>query len=263
MSNFQFNLLLHEVNKIQIPEILGYSKTFNTSESILAQLPPDDLTQLRRSIERVSNAQYVDAWSIFLLISSLIVFISSVTTHLKVISAKTKNIISYIKPKDNKEKNIIEGNLRQVMGEASAIRVAVAMFHNGSSIGSYHFNKMSMLYEVTKSGYASIKSKVQNIPFVNIEKSVQLSSADKWTKFSISTPNLDKECIKYLRVNNLEAVYSRLLASKEGIYGIIELQYSNEEDSSLSDETFQIIESSFYTIAFLLDLIRRDKPLPT
>lgn len=224
------------------------------------QLANDELSQLKKAIDRTQTNQHVDAWSIFVLAASIVVFCSSLVTYITSLKNSTKNIIAYIKPRDRREKIIVENYLRELMGQSGAVRVLVGMFHNGTSVGSFHFNKMSVLYEVSKYGYASVKSRYKDVDFSTIERYISLSNPDKWTKFDTSPSTVDKH--PHFNGLNLDVVFTRLLNCNKGIYGMIELQYTEEKDSELTEEQLQNLESVFSNVVYVLDLVRNNKKIP-
>ncbi len=120
---------------------------FQTYRLPLAQqgLTGEQVKILTDAKKRVETTHVLDPLSIFVLGASIVLSISSGLNYFNSLKQSTKNIIAFIKPRDKHEKILIENTLRELLGISGGIRVVVGMFHNGSSIGSYHFNKLSVV----------------------------------------------------------------------------------------------------------------------
>jgi hypothetical protein len=235
-------------------------------------MPINELTTteqqvIQKIIEQYRQDGYLSPIEITILIACLFVGITSIlvsiASYFRVIKTTKSNIISYITTLDINQTAIIENILNKILGLSGANRVAIAMFHNGFSVGGEHlpFKEFTLTYEARKPGTTSLKSVIRKIPLSKLSRQLDKITNSEFTK-CIYSEVVDIECKQYMSSVGLECVYSRLLANKNGIYGIIELHYFKENDAELDKEALNKIELIYAELLRCLNYITNNKRIP-
>lgn len=198
-------------------------------------------SDLIRDIKNNPNVSYFDYFDTFL---KLIILIVVVWTRARVLKTPLRDVLRSLTKRDLKKNEEIENILLELLWTSKADRVCVGLLHNGLTAGNIHFDKISVMYEVTRPNITSIKPTIQNINISVIYKHLIDSSALQFIKYSRDEA-IDSSYSKFLDYMGINTVYSRLLinskkstANKEDkpIYGIVELYYINDTEENLYSE---------------------------
>jgi len=129
---------------------------------------------------------------------------------------------------DNHEK--IQEVVKQTLDITQASRVAVALVHNTCNTDAIPFKEFSVVYEATQINVPSLKTLIRKIPITDcfINKELKHLTDVKFNKYYRGQSSLSLVCVNYLTKRGIHTKYSRLLTSKKGIFGIIEIQYLEE-----------------------------------
>jgi hypothetical protein len=207
----------------------------------------------------------VNLVNILILIIASIVVIQNHISKIRLLKTTTGNIIAYINKDSVKQKKKIEQILIELRALTDADRVVVGLFHNGTSVGSFHFTKLSLAYESLKTGITSLRKRYKDIDVTGIEDELLTYQSDKFTRNAISDVNVDNGCKQYLNSIGLEAVYTRLIpvnGEKNNYYGVIQIQFASEHNDEISEDRLKEIEKTYNRLLTALDFVRRNKRIP-
>lgn len=230
--------------------------TINTNEA--------EIQIIRDTIKTYQETGNISILNLLLVLLTFVVIIQNHLTKIRLLQTTTGNVIAYITKDGIKQRKKIESILLELRGLTAADRITVGLFHNGTSIGSFHFTKMSVPYEVTKPGITSNRKRLQNVDLSNIEEELFNYKSNKFTRLSLNNINLPIDCANYLNSVGLEVVYGRLipvLNTKE-YYGVIELQFASETNDEITEERLQEVEKIYSRLLVALDYVRRNKKIP-
>lgn len=145
---------------------------------------------------------------------------------LAILCKKNKSsLATCVTTKDIFNHNEIEKILKQMLTILDCDRIAIGIFHNSELLP---LTTMSVLYEVCKEGVTPKKDSMLNLPILNLQSEIKNLNPFKFLKFSITQSNLTPSCARYLQNKGVHTKYCRLLANKEGAYGIMEMHYLTE-----------------------------------
>lgn len=200
----------------------------------------------------------------FYLAATLTTLAVIIYSRLQQVYRPIKSTVSYFTQNDLVQKQAVESVLENFIKITGCHRVCIGLFHNGSSVGSTHFKKMSITHEAKQQGVSSFIARFQNVPLYKLEQELTLSNSYEFTSISINDPDLYISCKNYMNSNCLKYVLTRQLICNKGIYGIIELQFIEEPDLDdlKKQETIAQINTVYDQIANMTDYIRRNKPIP-
>ena len=171
------------------------------------------------------------------------------------------NAITYLTDSHFKETEYIEGILRDLLVASDSDRVCLGVLHNGERWGSKHFTKMTIAYETRKSGIASVKSLFRGVDIEKVREELRIATHTKFISFKRSDLDLSSGCRVYLDSVGIRSVTTRLLRSKEGVYGILELQKLSESESVIDDSKSQQLEEIYNRLSWAMDRVRKGKKL--
>jgi hypothetical protein len=140
-------------------------------------------------------------------------------------------------------------------------RVCLGVLHNGERWGSKHFTKMTIAYETRKSGIASVKSLFRGVDIEKVREELRIATHTEFVSFKRSDSGLSSGCKTYLDTVGIKSVSTRLLRSKEGVYGILELQKLSESESVIDDSKSQQLEEIYNRLSWAIDRVRKGKKL--
>lgn len=187
--------------------------------------------------------------------------VTNIVNLVKVGGTASRNAIIYLTDNHFKETEYIEGILRDLLVASDSDRVCLGVLHNGERWGSKHFTKMTIAYETRKSGIASVKALFKGVDIEKIREELKVSIHTEFTSFNRSDPGLSSGCKIYLDSVGIKSVISRLLRSKEGTYGILELQKLSERESGIDDRKSQQLDEIYNRLFWAMDRVRKGKKL--
>jgi len=178
-----------------------------------------------------------------ILLSTALVLVQQWMNRLSILKVATKDILAFVSKRDLAKKTEIENLLHEIRAITACDRVAVGLFHNGTTIGNIHFTKMSLVYEAVKDGIVSLKTTVKDIAIEHIEAEILLGNSEEFMRIDVDDSKLDPKCKKYLDSLSISTVYTRLLQfGNDNIYGIMQLHYFKPcEKSIIGDRQIQRI----------------------
>ena len=140
---------------------------------------------------------------------------------------KTKIDNNYIKYEELDNHERIQELIKKILDITQASRVLVVLVHNTSNIDAVEFKEFSVVYEALQINIPSLRKLIKRIPITEcfINKEIKHLNDFKFHKYYIGQPNLSLACSNYLKRKELNTKYSRLLTNKNGIFGLIEIQY--------------------------------------
>ena len=255
------NYTLAQTNNTNSPtttDLNNIEKTLKSNEQVVKE----NAKQLDVLVNNYHNTGIFTAVDIFTGISSLSVLLVAIASYIKLIQLPIKNVISYISLLDIKTKNKVENILSQMLAIANCNRVCVGIFHDGVNIGTIHFTKMSVIYEVTSANVAPIKYTVKNVDIDKLESEILLTNKDTFTSITLSTaPAL---CKDYMNSVGIKKTLSRRLESDSGIFGLFECQWLEEQPSiDIMNDTPRLeqLNSLFRSLYVLLKKLSKTKPV--
>lgn len=172
-----------------------------------------------------------------------------------------RNAIIYLSDTHFKETEYIEGILRDLLVASDSDRVCLGILHNGERWGSKHFTKMTIAYETRKSGISSIKSLFKGVDIEKVREELRIATHTKFITFNRSDSGLSRGCQVYLDSVGIKSVSTRLLRSKEGVYGILELQKLSENNLVMNDNKSEQTEEIYNKLSWAMDRVRKGKKL--
>lgn len=199
-----------------------------------------------------------------ILSSSVLSLIISIVNHLNILTLPIRNRITEYTNKEREQILIVENTLREYLVIAGCQRVVIGLFHNGTSVGAIHFKKMTISHECTTNETISIKSKFDNVSLAKLDQELNKSSSYSFTKFDIKDDSLPVGCKSYMSENGIQRVLTRLLTNRKGIYGILELHYTETPafDVINNKELLLQLESVHRKVCTLLDYVIKNKKIP-
>lgn len=173
-------------------------------------------------------------------------------------SSYTLLIKSYIK-----EVKYVEDILENILLLTKADRVCVGVFHNGDNWGSFHFLKMSIIYEATKPGIQSFKKRFQAVPIENILTEIKNITSTEFKVFTYSE-DLSQGCKQHMDASGLSSIASRLISKGENEDNIIAVINCHKVTGNFSGVAFSEpdIEREFNRLCWALTRINESKALP-
>lgn len=215
----------------------------------------------REIVQKINKDVNLDPGDYLTLIVIILTLITSILNGKKLAYLTKSNILAYLNNDNIKNVLYIENLLEKLLLLTNSSRICVGLFHNGTSIGSYSFKKMSIIYEAKRSDTKSIKNNYKDVELARLYKHLAKVNTDNFTFSSRDDDSLDKECIQYLDFLNLTAVYSILLSDSKGVYGILEIQYLDKnkynvetfEDSSILEERDILFNKISKSISFIVN----------
>jgi hypothetical protein len=149
---------------------------------------------------------------------------------LTILCKKNKSsLATYVSTKDLSNHNKIEKILKQMRVILDCDRVVIGIFHTENKEDTLlPFKSMSVIYETCKDNVNSKKDSLINLPILNIQSEIRNLNPYKFIKFSVSQSNVNPNCAAYLEKKGIYTKYCRLLSSKQGAYGILEIHYLTE-----------------------------------
>ena len=118
-----------------------------------------------------------------------------------------------------RKQNEIENLLGHLMGVTLCDRVIIGLFTSDKKY-------LTVPYEVTNIGYATISDEKTRINVENIHADLDLVVDDKFTRIDKANETVSSACRQYLESINLLAVDSRKIISPSGeLMGVIQLHY--------------------------------------
>lgn len=216
------------------------------------------INHTRDTINKWNKDQSLDAGDYLSIILILVTLLTTIRNSLKLESITKINVLSYLNKDSIKQIADIEKLLEELLLLLDASRICVALFHNGTSIGSYPFKRMSVIYEAVRSDAKSLKKVVKDIDLNNLSNQLLNLSAEHFTEVARLDPKLNTSCKEYLDYHDLYVMHSILLKNKIGVYGILEIQYLNNNKNNA--DTFSkesIIEEKEILINKILTSVKR------
>ena len=154
---------------------------------------------------------------------------------LLILCKKNKSFLATcVTSKEISNHNEIENILKQMLTILDCDRVVIGIFHTKSKEDSLlPFKSMSVIYEACKDNVTSKKESLVNLPVLNIQSEIRNLNPFKFLKFSVNQNNVNSSCVVYLKKKGIHTKYCRLLSSKQGAYGILEIHYLTEPSFDL------------------------------
>lgn len=149
---------------------------------------------------------------------------------LNILCKKNKpSLATCVTSKEISNHNEIENVLKQILTILDCDRVVIGIFHTKSKENNLlPFKSMSVIYEACKDNVISKKESLINLPILNIQSEIRNLNPFKFLKFSVNEINVNSSCAAYLKKKGIHTKYCRLLSSKQGAYGILEIHYLTE-----------------------------------
>lgn len=160
----------------------------------------------------------------------LSLIISTVIVGILLFRKPKPQTLNYVKFEDIDTHENIQEVVKKMLDISQASRVAVALVHDSYSTDILPLKEFSVVYEATQINVPSLKLNIRKVPITEcfINKELKHLTDIKFTKYYKGQPSLSLACVNYLEKRGINTKYSRLLTSKKGIYGIIELHYLEE-----------------------------------
>jgi hypothetical protein len=216
-------------------------------------------------IKEYKNTGYLSWDGAAILVASGIILIVNTITNIvsliKIGNTVRRNAITYLSDNHFKETDYIEGILRELLIVSDSDRVCLGVLHNGEYWGSKHFTKMTIAYETKKSGINSIKYLFRGVDIEKISSELKSATHTEFTNFNRIDSNLSTGCKEYLDTLGIKSVSTRLLRSKEGVYGILELQKLSERDLKINSVKSQQQEEIFNKLSWAMDRVRKGQKI--
>jgi hypothetical protein len=221
--------------------------TNNTYSSIIAN---SSIAESKSSEEQIYNIynKYTQTGTISLFeIIILLIAFSSLTVsglnHLRLLKTPVRDVITYLNLNHIKETREIENILQEMLAVSQCHRVLIGLFHNGTSVGTHHFNKMSVFYEVVAPSISPLRDKTQNVLLYKLYDEIENNTGDTFSKYSREDKDLKPRCIMHLDNIGVKESLKRLLVdSDKGIYGIVELQWVNFTSEDIMKDTSNLAQ---------------------
>lgn len=228
------------------------------TEAVIQQLTiQTELDQIETALAKPT----LTIFDYFVVINSSLILTIALLNYIRLSKSPLTNVISYLSKEDIKQRQMVEGILKEMLGLSNAHRVVIGLFHNGTSVGSLHFQKMSVFYEALSPSASSLKMAFKDVEAYKLEQEVLKGSPDKFSKYSRQDPDLDPECKKYLDTQGLNTIYSRLLVSKKGVFGILEIQYVEDVELEVLHNNYvsRQLEQIFNKLRRALENVRKSR----
>lgn len=159
--------------------------------------------------------------------SLLSLIVSTIIVGILLFKKPKSNNLNYVKFEEIDSHEKIQEVIKQMLDVSQASRVALALVHNSCNTDMLPLKEFSVMYEATQINVPSLKLTIRRIPITEcfVNKELKHLTDIKFTKYYKGQPSLSLACVDYLEKRDIHTKYSRLLTSKKGIYGIIELQF--------------------------------------
>lgn len=203
--------------------------------------------------------------NLLLLLLAGVVVIQNHISKIRLLQTTTGNVIAYINKDSVQQKKKIEQILLELRALTDADRVVVGLFHNGTSIGSFHFTKLSIGYESLKTGISSLRKHCKDVDLTGVEDELLSYNSESFIRNSISDIDVNVNYKKYLNSVGLEAVYSRLVAvnnKDNNYYAVVQIQFASEHNDEISEDRLKEVEKTYNRLLTALDFVRRNKRIP-
>lgn len=220
---------------------------------------------IKDTIKIYNETGTISPINVLLLLLAGVVVIQNRISEIRLLQTTTGNVIAYINKDSVQQKKKIEQILLELRALTDADRVVVGLFHNGTSVGSFHFTKLSLVYESLKTGITSLRKRYKDIDVTGIEGELLTYQSDKFTRNAVSDINVDNGCKQYLNSIGLESVYTRLIpvnGEKNSYYGVTQIQFASEHNDEISQDRLKEIEKTYNRLLTALDYVRRNKKIP-
>lgn len=237
-----------------VPELESLRDATNSISQDPNQTPPTNL---------LLKAEFISS-----LINTLIIAITIVKfimPAVKTIDKLTKSSYSFLTKSYFKEVKYVEDILENILLLTEADRVCVGVFHNGDKWGSFHFMKMSIIYEAKRPGIQSFKKTFQSVPIERLIEEIKSVSEGYFSLFNKSD-SLSVGCQQHMDANGISAISSRLISKNQDKESdrVIAVINCHKITGSFDQELFEQPEvvREFNRLCWALTRINESKSLP-
>lgn len=182
----------------------------------------------------------------------------------KTIDRLAKSSYTFINNSYFKEVKYVEDILENILLLTQSDRVCIGVFHNGDKWGSFHFMKMSIIYEAVKPGIQSFKKKFHSVPIEKLLDEIKTINTSEFKIFNYNS-DLNIGCRQHMDTCGLTSISSRLISknseASDSIIAVINCHKVNgtfNQSSFLSEDLIR----EFNRLCWALSRINESKPLP-
>lgn len=194
----------------------------------------------------------------------IITLLKFIIPTIKTLDKLAKSSYSFLSKSYIKDVNYVEDILENILLLTDSDRVCVGVFHNGENWGSFHFLKMSIIYEATRPGIQAFKKRFQSIPLERISTEINNITTQEFRIFNYSA-DLPVGCCQYMDANGLSSISSRLIATSNNEDKAIAVINCHKVSGTFNSTDFSLADliREFNRLSWALSRINESKPLPT